>query len=41
MKDINITTIGILAILGYVVFKKNVPPTIELPKAIYKVNTIK
>lgn len=39
MKDI--ATIGILAFLGYTIFKKNVPPTIPLPKAIVNVQTIK
>ena len=41
MKNIEIATIGILAVLGFVVLKKTVPPTIELPKAIANVNKIR
>lgn len=39
MKDI--ATIGIVAFFGYLVFKKSVPPTIVLPKAIDNVNKIR
>jgi hypothetical protein len=39
MKDI--TTIGLVAFFGYLVFRKSVPPTIVLPKAIENVNKIR
>ena len=39
MKDI--TTLGLVAFFGYLVFKKTVPPTIVLPQAIINVNKIR
>ncbi len=39
MKDI--LTVGLLAIGAALIFKKSVPPTIILPKAIVQVNKIR
>lgn len=39
MKDI--AKLGIIAFLGYTIFRKNVPPTIPLPKAIVNVQKIR
>jgi hypothetical protein len=39
MKEI--ATIGLVAFIGYLVFKKTVPPTIVLPKAIANVQKIR